>query len=75
MLIRENYGQASELIDQRIAFRSSAVRRRSATETVGWRGRMTGSTARQDISGLKHALQLGVGSAIIVLTIVLSWQQ
>jgi hypothetical protein len=75
MRIRENYGQAIELIDQHIAFRSSAVKRRSATETVDLRGRMTESTAHQDISGLKRALQLGVGSAIIVLTIVLSWQQ
>jgi hypothetical protein len=43
-------------------------------EQVDLRGRMTGSTAHQDVSGLKHALQLRVGLTIIVLAIVLSWQ-
>jgi hypothetical protein len=55
-----------------------AVPRLAAEEQLErWtlRGRMTGSTAHQDVSGLKHALQLGVGSAIIVLTVVLAWQQ
>jgi hypothetical protein len=51
---------------------------------VGWshlrhppvpgKDRMTGSTAHQDVLGLKHALELGIGITIIVLTIVLSWQ-
>jgi hypothetical protein len=36
--------------------------------------RSTGSTAHQDVIGLKHALQLGVGITIIVLTVVLAWQ-
>jgi hypothetical protein len=35
---------------------------------------MTGSTARQDLLGLKHALQLGAGITIIVMTMVLAWQ-
>jgi hypothetical protein len=35
---------------------------------------MTGSTAHQDVLGLKHALELGVGLTIIVLTVVLTWQ-
>jgi hypothetical protein len=35
---------------------------------------MTGTTAHQDVLGLKHALQLGVGITIIVLTVVLAWQ-
>jgi hypothetical protein len=35
---------------------------------------MTGSTAHQDVSGLKHALQLGAGIAFIVLTVVLASQ-
>jgi hypothetical protein len=35
---------------------------------------MTGSTAHQDILGLKHALQLGVGITLIVMTVVLAWQ-
>jgi hypothetical protein len=73
--IRENYGQASEIFDQRISFRSSAVAAEEQLERWTLRGRMTESTANQDVSGLKHALQLGVGSAIIVLTVVLAWQQ
>jgi hypothetical protein len=35
---------------------------------------MTGSTAHQDLLGLKHALQLGLGITIIILTVVLAWQ-
>jgi hypothetical protein len=35
---------------------------------------MTGSTAHQDVLGLKHALQLGIVLTIIVLAVVLSWQ-
>jgi hypothetical protein len=35
---------------------------------------MTGSTAHQDVLGLKHALQLGIGTTIIVLTLVMAWQ-
>jgi hypothetical protein len=35
---------------------------------------MTGSTAQQDVLGLKHALELAIGITIVVLTIVLSWQ-
>jgi hypothetical protein len=36
---------------------------------------MTGSTAHQDESELKRALQLGVILTIIVLAVVLSWQR
>jgi len=39
-------------------------------ERVDLCGRMTGSTAYHDVSGLKHALQLGVGITIIVPTVV-----
>jgi hypothetical protein len=35
---------------------------------------MTVSTAHQDVSGLKHAFQLGVGLTIIIMTVVLAWQ-
>ncbi len=35
---------------------------------------MTTSTANQDVSGLKHALQLGVGLTVIIMTVVLAWQ-
>jgi hypothetical protein len=35
---------------------------------------MTGSTAHQDLLGLKHALQLGAGITFIVLTLVLASQ-
>jgi hypothetical protein len=55
-----------------------AVPRLAAEEQLErWtlRGRMTGSTVHQDVLGLMHALQLGVGSAVIVLTIVLSCQR
>jgi hypothetical protein len=34
---------------------------------------MTVSTAHQDVLGLKHALQLGVGITLIVMTVVLAW--
>jgi hypothetical protein len=36
---------------------------------------MTGSTASQDLIGLKRALQLGVILTIIVLAVVVSWPQ
>ena len=36
---------------------------------------MTGSTAGQDLVGLKRALQLGVILTIIVLAVVSSWPQ
>jgi hypothetical protein len=35
---------------------------------------MTASTANQDVLGLKHAFQLGVGITLIVMTVVLAWQ-
>jgi hypothetical protein len=35
---------------------------------------MTASTAHQDVLGLKHALQLGVGITILIMTVVLAWQ-
>jgi hypothetical protein len=35
---------------------------------------MTVSTAHQDVLGLKHALQLGIGITLIVMTVVMAWQ-
>jgi hypothetical protein len=35
---------------------------------------MTVSTAHQDVLGLKHALQLGIGITLIVMTVVLAWK-
>ncbi len=36
---------------------------------------MTGSTADQDVLGLKRALQLGFFLTIIILAIAMSWQR
>ena len=52
-------GQASESVDDGTAARSSTVSRRRTTGTVDSRCRMTGSSAHQDVLGLKHGTPTG----------------